>query len=137
MNLTRTVSLGTLVASGVSVDSVFRFGRAGSEIDLTENEVRVLRLALIAYQHLGLGAFRTAFDQIQDNRMMTGPKADEVLEVLEAAQETLTGTSKGGPSIGNKLVGNDVRIARRLQAGLEGDKAVFSLYRRDGTVDRT
>lgn len=45
----------------------------------------------------------------------------------------ITGNEHGGPGIGNKLVANEARIARRMEAKIKGDEGVLSLYAEDGS----
>lgn len=101
-----------------------------NDLDLNETEIDILRRALKAYQHLGLGNFVAACDAAGPSSFVSG----DVQVLLEDAREQHTGSRHGGPSIGSPTVTNDVRIARRLEALLTGDNAV-RLYSRDGSVD--
>jgi len=109
---------------------------------LSEKERRVLLEALDCLTRIHLGQFRTAFDPAAlhiaatSNHFGGQGTLHDVIELLEQAQETFTGSRHGGPSIGNPAVSNDARIARRLAARLETpdpkSKLILSLYDEDG-----
>lgn len=105
---------------------------------LTDAEKRVLTSALDTYTRLLMGQVDNVLDPLLMRNGLNGDVSDVEMANLaylaKDMRETITGRVKNGyePSIGNPLVPDEARIARRLQAMVTGDDVVLLLYNEDG-----
>lgn len=108
-------------------------------IDLSELETHVLMEALDIYIRANLGqaryALAPAIDRSLKEPIPTLQELEKVRTHLARVQQLLTGSVDGGPSIGNPLVSDKARIARRLQGRLDEDYVVVRLYKPDGSLE--
>ena len=109
-------------------------------LTLSELEVHVLTEALDIYirAHLGqaIYAMAPAMDRPLKDPAPTGQDIEEVHAHLARVQQLLTGIANGGPSIGNPLVSNKARVARRIQGMLDpADNILHRIYKPDGSLE--
>lgn len=108
--------------------------------DMTPEEKQVLAKALNLYTRLLMGQVDAVLDPILMGNGLQGDVPEFIMQMYRNSAETMRGnltgryTFKTEPSIGNGLVPNDARIARRLEAMVLGETIPLSLYNRDGTV---
>lgn len=113
---------------------------------LTDLQERVLLEALNTYIHLMIGNLENAVDplvmHLSSEETPIGPSeafratGDLVRDGARLLQVELTGIPHGGPSIGHRDVSDRARVARRLEALVNGESSPLSLYSPDGKVLR-
>jgi hypothetical protein len=111
----------------------------GDALVLSELELTVLKRALDVYMRVHLGQADAVFQPLVEHLILEHENCDsleEIRELFKPLQTAITGSPNGGPGLYSPKVSNRARVARRIQARLEGDETALRLSSPEGEVTR-